>query len=81
MKVLKISRNLILVFSIMGICALNMVSFFDNGQNTDVNLNQLMIRNAKASEDPNIHYGYIKDFDNNCCKRRYHDDECKGSFC
>lgn len=59
MKVLKISRNLILVFSIMGICALNMVSFFDNGQNTDVNLNQLMIRNAK---DPNIHYGYIKDY-------------------
>lgn len=31
--------------------------------------------------DPNTHYGYVRDFNNNCCKRRYQDDSCKGVFC
>lgn len=52
-----------------------------------LNFSAIKANDAELSEgeeyviDPNTHYGFIRDFNNNCCKRRYHDDECKGTFC
>ncbi len=71
-------KNLIVALFILGICFIN-ISVLKADENKSIKSNDT--EEVKSLVNPLTHYGFIRDFDNNCCKRRYHDDECIGAFC
>lgn len=76
-------KYIIILCLFLGIVAYNFSVMSNVKTGSDISLYEILkINNANASEvNPNTHSGHIKDFNKNCCKKRYHDDECTGKLC
>ena len=84
MKSQKNLKRVLLTFSFVGICLLNISVFTGEKPDSSVTLKQLLKTNSAQAEstDPNTHYGYYRDVYKNCCTQSAnHDDECTGKLC